>query len=194
MAGAAILQFPDAFGNSQKRGQPVCSVPEMPTLDRFDHVATAELFKISKAVKDSASELIEFVDTNRQMARMAGIETIAIEVSTLLEGDRLAGVLDALRDAGSKGREAELTQEGLSRLRRAEKLIAEANSNIKTYLGNPSQKSQIPEMSGAYNHFVAQSRFSSSNDSSVWMPFVLIGAISIVGIVATIAFMSMKQR
>jgi hypothetical protein len=90
----------------------------------------AELLDVSKAVLGKAAELRDFISDHRDLARQAGIETIAAEVSGMLDGERLRRVHDALAESVARDRPARLTEEGLGQLRRAEAMLADAAKQI----------------------------------------------------------------
>jgi hypothetical protein len=92
-----------------------------------------ELLGVSDAVLAKAVQLRDFVVDHRDLARQAGIETISSEISGLLDGGRLQRVHDALGEAVSKNQPARLTEEGLSQLRRAEAILADAARQISRH-------------------------------------------------------------
>jgi hypothetical protein len=129
----AVLKFPRSE-KPEGGGRPLALNlrPEV-QLERFDQERCVELLAVMQRVLDGSNELLEFVDSHRDAARRAGVDTIAIEISVLLESDRLERLLDALEDAALRRREVHVTLDGLSRLRRLERLLAEASSNITRF-------------------------------------------------------------
>jgi hypothetical protein len=86
---------------------------------------------------EGTRELLTFVDDNREAARLAGVETIAIELAAMMEGERLTRVHSTLEKATLSGKDAEVTMDGIDRLKRAEKLLAEAVLAIKKPVAPP---------------------------------------------------------
>jgi hypothetical protein len=86
-------------------------------------------------VLDAGRVLIAYADGNREEARTAGVESIAIEMSGILEGGRLQQILGALQNAVERGRRPEITYEGFATLRRAERLMADAEAGLARFSG-----------------------------------------------------------
>jgi hypothetical protein len=104
-------------------------------LDAIDYLNTKKLLGLSKYVMQGGRALVEFVDYNRSVARQAGIETIAVELSGIIDSGRIQTVYDALHEAAFSGKESQLSREGLTYLRRSERLLAEATSNLMRFSG-----------------------------------------------------------
>jgi hypothetical protein len=125
---------------------------------------------------DGEARLVEFVDSDRDLASAAGVETIAIELSAMLEAGAMDRVLDALEHAAAKGRPVDLTLQGLGKLRRAEGLLSEAASRIRRHTGG------TPDLgaSGA----VARGRLGAARadapDLVLLIPLIGLGAIAVL--------------
>jgi|SRR3990170_3425399 len=91
------------------------------------------LHGIVKYVMDGSRTLVDFVDYNRITARDLGIETIAVELSSLGDSGRLEGIKDALEESLRTQKQPQLTVDGLTVLRRAEKLLADAARELAHY-------------------------------------------------------------
>lgn len=104
-------------------------------LDAIDYLNTKKLLSLSKYVMQGGRALVEFVDYNRSAARQAGVETIAVELSGIIDSGKIQSVYDSLHDAAFSGRESKLSREGLTYLRRSERLLAEATSNLVRFSG-----------------------------------------------------------
>jgi len=102
-----------------------------PVLKTFGPDDTLRLLAVARKTWASTEVLIDLVDSNRDAARDAGVETIAIEISS--EKAKVIDVLNALEDAAKRGKSVELSNDGLAVLRRAEKLAAEAMSNLQRF-------------------------------------------------------------
>lgn len=111
-------------------------VDDLPTFDAVDTVSAHKLLDTAKHVISGGRTLIEFVDLNRDAAREHGVETIAVELAGLIDSGRLDGVKDTLEDSLLKKRSAKVSMEGLTYLRRAERLLSEATRSLN---GNPAR-------------------------------------------------------
>lgn len=92
-----------------------------------------KLLGVARHAMNAGYALIEFVDFNRDLARQTGVETIAIELSGMIDSGKLESVADTLHDAAMSGHGAKLSEEGLGNLRRAERLLSDAAANLKRY-------------------------------------------------------------
>lgn len=114
---------------------PSSSVSSLVPMRTLDAVTGYRLGGVARRVIDGAKNLVAFVDENRDLARRAGVETIAVELSGILAAGRLHSVLDAAEDA-SDGR-LHISEEGMGYLSRSERLLAEANRSLVRVLGRP---------------------------------------------------------
>ena len=130
---------------------------------------TKHLLGVCGKVLDGTNELIEFVDKNRKMARQIGIETIAIELSGLVDGARLGDVRNVLAQGVKSAQAIALSPDIVTRLGRAEMLLSEASSEI-------AKEGVKPEPS------VQKTGSQMGQDSGVgyfWVPFVALGVAAI---------------
>lgn len=104
-------------------------------MDAIDYLNTKKLLGLSKYVMQGGRALIDFVDYNRTSARQAGVETIAVELSGIIDSGKIQSVYDSLHEAAFSGRDSKLSREGLTYLRRSERLLAEATSNLVRFSG-----------------------------------------------------------
>lgn len=143
----------------------VASEPALgkPTHDSLDHGKTKKLLGVCTSVLDGASELVSFVDKNRAEARKLGIETIAIELSGIVEGGRLQDIRDSLDEAVKTSGPAEISTDGLAKLRRAESLLADAVGEMDKGLGLGAGRLEQ----------------SSSGVGYFWIPFAIVGVAAI---------------
>ena len=95
------------------------------------------LLGVARSIVSRSHALVDYVDRERKEARKAGVETIAIELSAILEGGRMGDVEDALEEALSAGRTPEVTLEGFAKLRRAEHFLGEADRTISEWAESP---------------------------------------------------------
>lgn len=126
---AAIHRFPTA--GSERRVSP--ALTPAPTFATFDSDRTSELLDAARNSVSTAELLLNFVHSNRNVARQAGIETIVIEISSVMQGESFSGVIDAVEEAGRNGHPLNLSHGGLATLRRIEALIAEASMNMRKF-------------------------------------------------------------
>lgn len=180
-----ILKFP-----SNKPTAEVCAptTPIFIQTESFDFESTLELYQLAVSLSKRSEEIIHFTDKNRSDARKAGIETLAIEISSIMEGSRFAQVLDTLEDAVYRHEPVDLTPAGLAKLHRLETIVSEADGVIVSNAmewsagrSRPVEKTFVPVLGQSANR---------SSDFSTWIPFLVIGMIGVVGVVAVVAFVS----
>lgn len=128
---ATVHQFPGSGGEEQPR-KPVFSRPPNP-LESFTPEQSVDLLEVARHSLSGAEALLDFVHENRELARHSGIETIAVELLAIMQGDRFSRVIDALDESAKEGIPVELTAEGLATLRRVESLLAESSANIRKF-------------------------------------------------------------
>ncbi len=134
MAGE-VLKFPrpDKENSEEKERELVFNVREPKVLEKFEFERGQSLLVVAQRITTGCKALLEFIHANRDLARQSGIETIAIELTTSLEGEGFERILDTLEEAAGQGEPVHLTTEGLARLRRMETLLAEASANINRF-------------------------------------------------------------
>lgn len=106
------------------------------------------LLGTTKNIIQKSRTLVDYVDRNRREARRAGVETIGIQLSLILESGRLDGVRTALEEGIRTGTISNISLDGFSRLRRAEHLVAEADRSIAEYVETPVEASMGSSCSG----------------------------------------------
>lgn len=124
---ATLHKFPVPGGGKRAQVRPP------PVFETFSPERTNELLEVAQGAIATAQILLDFVHDNRDVAHQAGIETIAIEMASIIQGERWNGLVDALEEAVQSGRPLELTRDGLSILRRMEALIAESSMNMRKF-------------------------------------------------------------
>lgn len=112
---------------------PLPALEKAPILEPFDPPRTKDLYLAAHAALSGSESLLDFIDSSRDLARQAGIESIGIEILAILQGSRFSRVIDALQDAVQKNGPVQLTREGLQTFRRVESLLAEAGQNLKKF-------------------------------------------------------------
>lgn len=170
---ANVLKFPapDRDPSSEKK-ELIFNYRQRPVLSTFTNDEAKSLLVTAQRVYSGMVELIEFVDAHRETAISAGIETIAMELCA--EHVALEEILETLEESVKRNSEAEITLEGLALLRRLEKLIAEASSNILRFTS--VEPSHHPSLKGP------------SGSSDVMGPFAIFYAIAASLVVVAIIY------
>lgn len=142
----AVLRFPTQMHPGQRPAAPPVP-PRVPRLfsdmQALDPQGSRLLLDVTKDIIQKANAYIEYVDHNRQEARSAGVETIAIELSSILEGKRLNAVQEAIEDALGAGSRLMISLDGFAKLRRAEMLISEADQAVARFVETPSSSPPV---------------------------------------------------
>ena len=129
-----ILRFPQP----DRPARPKPSLRPAPIFETVDPPHARQLLDLSSTLVMKAQELVEYAESHREAARQAGVESIAIQVSVVLEGNRLEHVIDALEEAVETKKPVQVTVEGLHRLRRFERLLSEGAQNLARFGGSLS--------------------------------------------------------
>jgi hypothetical protein len=194
----SLLKFP---GGKPEKALPFTSKGgSLPTLDTYEYDETVNLYQIATSVKKKAEDLIQFVDQNRAVARQAGIELLTVQLTSILEGDKFQRVVDALEDAVYRRVPIALTQDGIDKVHRMERLIADADSFIVNFMNGKKIEpmlGQAPTPSGStYPSFSPYPVYAphQSSDLGTWMPVLIIGIAGIVGVIAIIALSNNRPR
>lgn len=138
---ATVHKFPNS-GGEERRVPP----PRPPVvLQEFNPEEGTELLEVARTALAGAETLLDFVHENRDLARNCGIETIAVELLAIMQGDRFSRVIDALEESARDGIPVELSPEGLATLRRVEALLAEAWSNLRKFTDGDFSAMEIAE-------------------------------------------------
>jgi hypothetical protein len=184
MAGE-VLRFPTMGNRPSPTPPPAPSLRSAPSFETFDVAASKRLLELVQEELDKSEQLFELVDNRRADAKVAGIESIAIEICALIEGGRLQAVADTLSESIGENVDAHVTTTGMDRVRRVEKLLSEANmglTRIKTSGVAPSQ-------------LAAAMRASTPMDPAVytWVPLVFFGLV-VVGVIAVAVFAPVQRN
>jgi hypothetical protein len=146
---SALLRFPTQPATERKIALVEDLRPD-PVLTTFDREDSRALLGVAQGVWKGLASVQDLIDSDRSLARRVGIETIAIEL--LAERTRIEGILSALEDAERTQKNAELSFEGLELLRRAEKLLTEASSNISRFTGPMPESPSMGDAAGFPSH------------------------------------------
>lgn len=130
----AVLRFPTlgAGGASRQSTRLPAFAVDVQALDAE---GAARLLGVSRDVMARARVLVEYLDGHRSEARKNGVETVVIELSAIMEGGRLQDIEAALEEASRGSGKPEVTLEGFGKLRRAERLVMEAEENMARFRG-----------------------------------------------------------
>lgn len=194
--GGAVLKFP----GGKIKGE--CSLPlvhetsPQPAIDSYDYDETLELYQIATSVKKKAEDLGTFVDQNRQLARQAGVEMLAVQVTSILEGDKFQRVVDSLEDAIYRRIPISLTRDGADKVHRLERLISEADSSIVQFMGNGRRIDSTLGQSLPQQNSIPYPMYAdrASSDVSTWIPVVIIGVAGIIGVIAIVALTRQPRK
>jgi len=185
--GGAVLKFP--VGKQEAPVSRPRQAPPPPAMDSYGQEEAMELHQIASSVKRKAEDLVKFVDDNRAVARQAGIEVIAVQINSILEGDRFQRVMDALEDAAYRAIPLGLTREGVDKVHRLEKLVADADGIIVGFM-NGKRDYAIGQSQPLTLPYVEPRRSSEASD---WMPAIIFGIAGLVGLVVILAI-TQKSR
>jgi hypothetical protein len=179
MAGE-VLRFPTAA----PRPKPAAELRGAPSFEIFGVGDAKRLLELVHEELRKSEQLFELVDHRRADAKAAGIESIAIEICALVEGGRLDAVADTLAESIGKDVPAHVSTTGMDRVRRVEKLLAEANmglARMQPALGRPAA---LPSALG----------ITGTVDAAgyLWVPLAFFGLV-VVGMIA-VALLSPSER
>jgi hypothetical protein len=185
----AVLKFPGGKPPPAETSLPLTSKgTNLPKLSSYDYDETVNLYQIASSVKKKAEDLILFVEQNRSVARQAGIEMLAVQLTSILEGDKFQRVVDSLEDSVYRRIPVSLTQEGVDKVHRMERLIADADHVIVNYMNGRKVEPMMGQTAPPYSAmpFPVYNN-SGSSDAGTWIPVVIIGIAGIIGVIAIIA-------
>lgn len=132
----AVLRFPEPPRQPDRKTELVFSFRPKPVLSTFNVEESKKLLGTAQRVAGALNRLLPYIDSHREEAARIGVETIGIELSS--ERAELSNVQDALEEAVQKNDSVQLSQSGLELLRRAEKLVAEADQNLSRFGKRPA--------------------------------------------------------
>jgi hypothetical protein len=155
-------------------------LPPSPILEQLDSEKTRTLLHIAKSVREGGRVLVHFLDTHRAVARVAGIESLAVELSGVIDSRRLDSVVDTLEEAASQGKPADISTEGLFYLKRAEKLLAEANAELMSYTGSmPDERFLVESRRGGAALGASIGQAGQQNNTPIIVALVVAGIVVI---------------
>lgn len=116
----AVLRFPET-------GKKVRAIPEPEV--HLEHLGVDSAKELLPLVRDRLAKSEAFLrqlSTRRKEIRRRGLESTLIEISSIVDGNRVQSVRDALEESISKNRGVDITQAALDRVHRLDILVAEA--------------------------------------------------------------------
>jgi hypothetical protein len=188
----ALLKFPGGKNSGPKKA--VHDAAPLPVMDSYDYEQTVELYQIAIAIKKKAEDLVKVADENRTSIRQAGIGIVAVQVSSILEGDRFQMIMDALEDAVYRRVPVTLSREGVDKIHRLEKLIAEADYVVVNLISGKKNDAELGQTAPAYQAIPYAIAQNNATDVSRWMPAIIVGVAGIVAIIAILALTQQPRR
>jgi len=188
-----ILKFPTSEKEAPAR--PTLRAANL-ALESFDRSEGRRLFKVAQQIQARSEEIIDFIHTNRPLAVQAGIETIGIEMSGILNSGKMERIFDALDDAAEGRQPLQLTQEGLAALRRLEKLLAEASANISSFNKGEALSGAAPRARERGKERPDQQPrlfMGDAQSSKTWDGFMMLGSAAIFLGAFALAFFIIKS-
>ncbi len=170
---ATIFKFPSPENAKPMQPKTLPPLRQAPVLETFTTESGIELHTSTKKTCDGAVALVDFVHKNRELARQVGVETLAIEITAIMSGEKFRQVLDALDESVFNAQPLYLTTEGMAVLRTVETLLAEASMNIRRH----------GEMPGLGVVKKVKKQMAASDPFPIWIPLMVFGVLSIAGIV-----------
>lgn len=170
---ATIFKFPAPENLRPLQPKTLPPLRQAPVLETFSPESGLELHVSTKKTYDGATALVDFVRKDRDLARQAGVETLAVEIREIMAGEKFRQVLDALDESVFNSQPLHLTTEGMAVLRIVETLLAEASLNIRRH-------SEMPAL-GVIRK--AKRQLAASDPFPIWVPLIIFGVLSIAGIV-----------
>lgn len=116
--GAAVHSFP---APARKK---TALAPVQPSLQTIDAKTTESFLATARVTLAKAEQVFAMLGADREALRRAGVDSQALELVAILEGGRLGAVEDALEEAVLRGTSASISEKGLNRLHRAQRLVA----------------------------------------------------------------------
>jgi hypothetical protein len=170
---ANVFRFPSIGSAAAISVKPSLPPPPLPSVDVFDVEKARTFHSILENAVRKGKVLADLVHGDRELAAAAGLEGIAIEISALLDTERLIRMRGALGEAVRLGEGATITHEGLGRLHRLEALVAEGSQVLERYQ-RPGKA-----LSGRRLSLQAPSGSPGSSDMALFGAIVVLGAVAI---------------
>lgn len=169
-------------------------------MQELDPTAAQSLLGVTKEILYGAHMLLEYVDHNREEAQAAGVETIGIELSAILEGGKIEDIKDALEEAARTGERPQISLDGFAKLRRAERLVSDAEISLGRFTGGqmpsgfPQRKAMAsPKISAPVcAHCTSHNHGSLGASSSFPASTVVLGILG-MGVALTLIILAVRK-
>ncbi len=143
---AVVHSFPFLGSvRSPARNQMSASAIEM---EEFSPSAVVELNTTIQSILERADIVLDLLQSDRDVVRRMGIESLCVELIVILEGDKFSRVASAVQNAAANGESLLLTRDGLTRVRRLEAILAEAERAIGRSASGRRSMGAIGQSSG----------------------------------------------
>ena len=166
----ALLMFPGVGKRCVTERSPEIQV------ERLDLDSARELLPLVQDRLSKAEALLRRLTTHRQDLRAAGLESLIIEISAIVEGNKVHSVRDSLEEAIAKSRGVEITQAALDRVHRLDFLISEANTIA------------LPAAQG--RNLLA----GGKNDGAEEILTIVLGTVMVLTLVGSVAYALLKTK
>jgi hypothetical protein len=125
-----MITSPHGFPALDVGRQGLANQSPVQEVETFNQDKVKELNCIVQYVLLGSQAMVDFLQYDRDLAREAGVESLCVEISAILEGDKFDRVVDAIGEAVQNNTAVTLSRRGLARVRRMESLLAEVQKNI----------------------------------------------------------------
>lgn len=184
-----LLRFPavDLSARVAPTGVRLSGVPRyFSEVQELGPAGVSDLLALTTGIIQKVNRLVEYMDESRDEAKMSGVETIAIELSAIMEGGKLQRVSKALEESVKTGETPLISIDGFSKLRRAEFLALEADKAIDRHVkAGPAPLSMgqaLPMVQASPSILTAES-----------LPLILFGVIG-AGAILTVIILAMTRK
>jgi hypothetical protein len=185
-----LLKFPvvDLSAKSAPQRSRLSGVPRyFSEVQELGPQGIQDLLGLTMGAIERANRLIEYMDENRDEAKMSGVETIAIELSAILEGGKLQRVEKALGESVRTGETPLISIDAFSKLRRAEFLVREADKAIDRHV-------QVKAVPSSMGQAVTPAPVAApSIITSESLPLILFGVIG-AGAILTVIILAITRK
>lgn len=158
-------------------GLPAAIIPQ-PQFASLDNPAASRMSQSLASMRTRAQSLVKFVDEYRDEAGAVGVETIGIEVGSILDSGKLDRVASELQRSTSEGRKSEISPDGMDTVIRLELLLSDSDRRKGSHLGSAQKSSNANSVMGGTGSLGA-----TPTDST----FVLLGFGGLILLLALLA-------
>jgi hypothetical protein len=189
----SVLKFPSA----RPAGKPDAKSPEpvWPKLNQYTREEALSIYEIASSVKKKGEDFVAVVEQNPSIARQAGVEMLAVQLTSILESDKFQRVMEALQESVFQNAPLRLTNEGADKISRLEKITADVDHFVISFMNGRKVEPTMGQAQAAlaptsYPVYVGH----NSDGISMWLPLVIIGVAGIVGVIAIVALTRQSRK